>query len=78
MAEGGRWVTVRGAHVFIKDGETPDFSKNRGLQKTVNHEEDIDFEAQALQKVKKMRDFIEETAKEINDFKYDPASGAMA
>lgn len=71
--EGGRWVTVHGAHVFIKDGEQPKF--NGTLQKTAKHEEEIDFEAQTLQKVKKMRDFIEETVKEINDFKYDPANG---
>lgn len=34
----GKWVTVRGAHVFIPDGETPDFSKGRRLQKTVKKE----------------------------------------
>ena len=34
--ENGRWVTVNGAHVFIKDGETPSFGKK--LQKTVKPE----------------------------------------
>ena len=43
MAEqSGKWVTVHGAHVFIKDGETPVFSKNRGLQKTVKEENKYD------------------------------------
>lgn len=51
MAEqNGRWVTVNGAHVFIKDGETPDFSKNRGLQKTVKEENKYDQEYKRLEK----------------------------
>lgn len=64
MAEQGRWVTVNGAHVFIKDGETPNF--NRTLKKTVNNEE-TDFRQKSKEKVKATRDFIEKTVKEIND-----------
>lgn len=47
--ESGRWVTVHGAHVFIKDGETPDFSKS-GLQKTVKEENKYDQEYKSLEK----------------------------
>ena len=78
MAEqSGRWVTVNGAHVFIKDGEAPSF--NGKLQKTVNHEK-TDFREKAREKVKATRDFIEKTVAEINeqnDKPYDPADTSV-
>ena len=77
MEEKGRWVTVNGAHVFIKDGETPNF--NRKLQKNVpekyRHSEEDDIVRKSKEKIKATRDFIEKTVKEINDFEskpYDP------
>lgn len=65
----GRWITVRGAHIFLKDGETPDFSRNRGLQKTIKEDKKRkDGESYAQWKVRVTRDFIEKTVKEINDY----------
>lgn len=64
MAEQGRWVTVNGAHVFIKDGETPN-----KLQKSVRSDRQRgDAKSYAEWKVKTTRDFIENTIKEINEF----------
>ena len=57
MAEEGRWVTVNGAHVFIKDGETPN-----KLQKSVRPDRQRgDAKSYAEWKVKATRDFIEKT-----------------
>lgn len=47
MEENGRWVTVHGAHVFIKDGEEPKFGGK--LQKTVPEEHRYDPDYKQLE-----------------------------
>ena len=47
MAENGRWVTVHGAHVFIKDGEEPNFGGK--LQKSVPEERRYDPDYKQLE-----------------------------
>ena len=65
MADQGRWITINGAHVFIKDGEEPGYNKNP--QKTVNDKNKRqDGESYGQWKVRITRQFIEQAVKEIN------------
>lgn len=63
----GRWVTVNGAHVFIKDGEQPSY--NNKLQKTVQDDKKRkEGESYGKWKVRITRDFIEDVIEKINKF----------
>lgn len=77
----GRWATVNGAHVFIKNGESenPFANMKKAVEKKESNSTE-NFRERAMRKVKATRDFIEKTVKEINDFnakKRDPNSGEI-
>lgn len=64
MENEGRWVTINGAHVLLKDGKKVEF----------NNKND-EIREYSVWKVKKIRQFIDKIVKEVNEFnseRHDP------